>query len=286
MGDRRSVARLWLEAVAVFGRDHAAGTGAGEMGAEQQGIRRRRIRQESASSGACRIGIDISARSPFRMSALDRVVQDVTSYHAAVANPHTQMPWCMPRRSLESDVAGERRVGRHRVDKPGVDHGPNGIGECGRVQGIRRLRPVLDISSSEQIARTGEGRDPYSVDQTRVPTHVIDVQVSADDHVDRVRVEPGRSQVREERPVLVIEFRDQRAVFQVARACVNHDAKPVGLNNKAMKAHQVPTVGIDEVGHEPRLGGDVRGRRLGEEVERERHYVLDHSRDTHSVDVP
>ena len=37
-------------------------------------------------------------------------------------------------------------------------------------------------------------------------------------------------------------------------------------------------VGIEEVRHEPRLGGNVFRRRLGEEVDRERHHELDHSR--------
>ena len=98
--------------------------------------------------------------------------------------------------------------------------------------------PVLDISSSEQVPRSREGRDPHSVDQTRVLTDVIEVQVRADDHVDRlgVRVEPGRSKVREKRPLLVIKVRDQRTVLRVARTCVNHNASPIGLDVKGVLA--------------------------------------------------
>jgi hypothetical protein len=51
-------------------------------------------------------------------------------------------------------------------------------------------------------------------------------------------------------------------------------------------AHQIVTVGIDEVGHQPCLGGNVRRRRLGEKVDRERHDELDHSGDTDTADIP
>ena len=49
--------------------------------------------------------------------------------------------------------------------------------------------------------------------------------------VDRVGGEAGCSEVLEERPVLVIELRDQRSVLCVARARVDENAKPVGLDN-------------------------------------------------------
>jgi hypothetical protein len=51
-------------------------------------------------------------------------------------------------------------------------------------------------------------------------------------------------------------------------------------------AHQIVTVGIDEVGHQPCLGGNVRRRRLGEKVDRERHDEFDHPGDTDTADIP
>jgi len=71
------------------------------------------------------------------MAELDRVVQYVAGDDAAVTDPHTEMPGSVSRRHLEVDVACECRVGFHRFDKPGVDHGPDGIGEHGRVRGSR-----------------------------------------------------------------------------------------------------------------------------------------------------
>ena len=80
-----------------------------------------------------RVGIGVPPRHPLRMAELDRVVQYVAGDDAVVADPHTEMPGCVSRRHLEVDVACECRVGFHRFDKPGVDHGPDGIGEHGRA---------------------------------------------------------------------------------------------------------------------------------------------------------
>jgi hypothetical protein len=82
------------------------------------------------------------------------------------------------------------------------------------------------------------------------------------------------------------ELRDQRSVRRVARARIDENAKPVGLDTEGMQAHQVHAVGIDEVRHEPRLGGNIFRRRLGEEVDRERHHELDYSRDADVADHP
>jgi hypothetical protein len=52
------------------------------------------------------------------------------------------------------------------------------------VQRIARLRKVIDISGPEHVTRARERRYPFSVDQTRVPPYVIDVQVGADNEID------------------------------------------------------------------------------------------------------
>jgi hypothetical protein len=50
-------------------------------------------------------------------------------------DPHTHVPWRMPRRSGELDVRGEGRVCCHQVDQPGIDHRPHRVRESGRMQG-------------------------------------------------------------------------------------------------------------------------------------------------------
>ena len=93
-------------------------------------------RKQCAPYRSGRVGIGVPTRHPRRMAELDRVVQYVAGDDAAVTDPHTEMPGSVSRRPLEVNVACECRVGFHRFDKPGVDHGPDGIGEHGRVQRI------------------------------------------------------------------------------------------------------------------------------------------------------
>jgi hypothetical protein len=59
---------------------------------------------------------------------------------------------------------------------------------------------------------------------------------------------PAAARVREERPMLVIELRDQRTVLRVARACVDDDTEVSGFDDKGVKAHQELAVVINEVG--------------------------------------
>jgi hypothetical protein len=74
------------------------------------------------------------------------VVQLVTADHTSFADPHADMPGRVPRRPPQLGLAGESHIGFRRVNEPGVDYGLYGMGECGRVQGIVRLRKVIDIS--------------------------------------------------------------------------------------------------------------------------------------------
>ena len=90
------------------------------------------------------------------MAELDRVVQYVAGDDAAVTDPNTEMPGSVSRRHLAVDVACECRVGFHRFDKPGVDHGPDGIGEHGRVQRM-----------SATSARSTIGEDTHGVSRVQ-----------------------------------------------------------------------------------------------------------------------
>lgn len=62
------------------------------MCAEHQSIRRRRSCQKIKPCGPGHVGIGVSARRPLRVSALNRVVHNVTRDHAPVADPHTHVP--------------------------------------------------------------------------------------------------------------------------------------------------------------------------------------------------
>ena len=84
--------------------------------------------------------------------ALDRVVQDITGDHAAVADPHTHMPGGVSRPPTESYVASKRGVRCHGIDEPGVDPRLHGIGERGGVQTIFGGKGITN--STTRVIRT------------------------------------------------------------------------------------------------------------------------------------
>ena len=157
------------------------------MSAKDQGIRCCRSGQQLTPSRAGLLRIAVSAGRPFRMAALDRVMQDIACDHAAIADPEAQVAWCVPRRCLEPNAGGELGVRIHGLDETSVDHRPHGVREGGCVQGIVRARPMVEVSSRQHVPCPGECRSPLPIDPMRVPSNVIDMQVRADDRVDRIR---------------------------------------------------------------------------------------------------
>ena len=75
----------------------------------------------------------------------------------------------------------------------GVDHRLHGVGERGCVQGIFRVRPVVDVVGAEQVPRAGERRDPFAA-SPHIPVDgggdVVDVTVD-DGHVVELVSESG-----------------------------------------------------------------------------------------------
>ncbi len=171
-------------------------------------------------------------------------------------------------------ASSARLVGVHRIGKPGVDDGLHGIGERGCVRRIACVRTAFDVAGAEQVAGAGERRDPFSVEQARVSADMIDVQVGADDEIDCVRREPGRYEFREE----------GRCWWSAFTPLSSKPETSVSSSTHAPATRR--TAGIDEVGPEPGLRGNVFLRGFGEEVDREGHDLFDHPRDTHAVDVP
>ena len=58
-------------------------------------------------------------------------------------------------------------------------------------------RPMLELDAAHQVTRIGEGRDPASLYQHRVPADVIDMEMGADRRVDRLACIAGRRQISE-----------------------------------------------------------------------------------------
>jgi hypothetical protein len=100
---------------------------------------------------------------------------------------------------------------------------------------------MADLSRAEQVTRAGERRRPAAVDQVRVPADVIDVQVGAHDRVDALRGETSGGEVREERPMLVVELGDQRTVLRVpVQVSISRRRVPVATTKQWMLIRYLP----------------------------------------------
>ena len=67
------------------------------------------------------------------------------------------------------------------------------------------VRPVIEFSPAEEIARLWKGGDPAAIDQARIPAHVIKVQMCAEDGVDASCRKARSRQIREECSLQIAE---------------------------------------------------------------------------------
>ena len=87
----------------------------------------------------------------------------------------------------------------------------------------------------KQIVRVGECRRPPSVQQPRVPTDVVDVQVGTQNDVDLLGPEPGRAQIGQIRVVLVVITALLRTMLVVTAAGVDQDRVPRRPDDEGME---------------------------------------------------
>jgi hypothetical protein len=78
--------------------------------------------------------------------------------------------------------------------------------------------PMREFDAAHEVTRLGEGRDPVTLDEHRVPADVIDMEVRADDRVDRLPCIAGRRQISEKARLEPVPGRDAPLLLVVAEA--------------------------------------------------------------------
>lgn len=155
------------------------------------------------------------------------------------------MPWRMTWRREEHDLVGQSMIDldefvQARIDdrEDLVDHHSVLLGKCDNhlrhvAATVRFLAPVLPFDPPKQVARIAERRDPFASVPPGVPADVIQVQVGAEDDVDRLGRIAGFGQSLEGRefeviPAFVV------AVLVVADTGVDDDPSPLRFNDERL----------------------------------------------------
>ena len=161
------------------------------------------------------------------------------------------------RQRQQSQAAGELVAVVDEVGQARLEHGQHAVLQAPDMHRCRRAgvapgQPVGELLAPEQVAGVGKGRRPPAVRQLRVPADMVDVQVGAEDEVDRRRLDAGPPQpVDEARAGALVPVRDLRAVLVLADAGVDQDGPPVDAQHESLDGAAENVTGeVEEVGLE------------------------------------
>src|SRR6516165_1292510 len=95
--------------------------------------------------------------------------------------------------------------------------------------------PVLPFLTGEEVPGIRERRRPSAVDEARVPTDVVGMEMRAQHIVDVFGSETGGGETREIGPIFPMIAQLVRAFLVVPRASIDKDGSALALNNNAVK---------------------------------------------------
>ena len=121
---------------------------------------------------------------------------------------------------------------------------------------------MCELDAAHQVTRLREGRDPAALDQHRVPANVIDMEVRADDRVDRLAGIACRRQIGEKTRLEPVPGRDAPVLLVVAEAGVDDDPPARRFDDQRMDAHLESAPLVGEIGLQPPDRDDRFGCRL------------------------
>ena len=175
-------------------RNNAAGGRLRKMAAnDQQRFVRCRLHEARALPGG-KSPIHIEIHNPIRDGDLNRAVHDVAGddcFLPAGGNAYAHMARGVARRRFKPDLLVDTVLHLDQIDQPSLDDGHDALFHVQHVVialGSVEHHPMLVFYSAEEIASIRERGNPAIVKLLRIPADVIEVQVSAQDDIDIVRV--------------------------------------------------------------------------------------------------
>ena len=192
------------------------------------------------------------------MGELARVVRHVASDEGLLAlgaDANAHMARRVAMRGHEIHFLAEAVRGFDELRQAGVEDRLHGIGEHQLLDPVPTERrrhafaplPEVIFRPVEEIAGVREGRPPLAIDQHGVPPDVIDMQVRAEDGVDRVRGEALVGKLLEEAGAQHVKRRTE-TLLVVAGAGVDDDALRRRLDDERVDARDRLAILGQEVG--------------------------------------
>ena len=197
--------------------------------------------EETATGRSRRLHVDTKAAVELWLRALQRRMHDVATqdHGGALASNHNthvtgRVSW--PRLNPYVVVEGIVRSDQFGLTTFHDRQQAIFIVGIGGVFGSQSGNlPVLPLLTGEEVTGIRERRHPSAVEQARVPTDVIGMEMRAQHVVDVFGCETGGGEIREIGPIFPMIAQLVRAFLVVPRASVDKDGRAPGLNNNAVK---------------------------------------------------
>src|SRR5215472_12044164 len=247
--DAGSTQAVEVEAEGSVARSYPTGARGREMSRDDH---RRAIGEGLEEAPACRarrFGIYAEAAVELGFGALQRGVHDIAAQdHGCLRGPRhdADMAGCVPRPRLDPYTVVERIIHGNQLGLATVHDGQQAVlvVRIGRVCGSPFSDlPVLPFLARKEVAGVREGRYPSAVEEPRVPTDVIGVQMRAQHIVDMLLRKAGGGEIGEIRPILPVISQLVRALLVIARASVDQNGRPRRLYDCAVKREDHKTAG-------------------------------------------
>ena len=102
--------------------------------------------------------------------------------------------------------------------------------------------PIIIFGAADDVLGVGESRNPAPVDQLRVPTDMVLVQVGAHDIIDFPGLHARVGERAEEVGVVLVESGSGRPILVIAAAGVDQHRVAIGLHKERVVTHVDPAV--------------------------------------------
>src|SRR5262245_9521674 len=175
---------------ATVARDPAGGS-AGEMRADDQDRGIGEVGQHAAARQLRLDRIAVRGRRPIRAGYLSRMVHEIACDQRLLSlrcDPYADMARRMAEGRTETAFIADPVISLDEIDEPGVPNRHHRIREHGpHVFAFVPIGPMGELDAAHKVACVREGRDPATLDQHRVPTDVVDMEMGTDDGIDRLK---------------------------------------------------------------------------------------------------